>query len=108
MKCKWSETDKDCPEGRRSMTCVRCGLSLCVPLATERIHATCRVPGWGDYLAHFLVTWFGVDKDRFTKWVRLIRPQATGCGCQPRQEVVNEVGWLFERLWRAIRMILRR
>lgn len=96
MNCKWEIIDGTTTEAGWCKTkCLRCGHITAPwpanePGSTHRRH--CPLPGWGDYLAHFLVVVFGVSKERFSGWVRLIHNQPS-CGCQQRQELVNEAGW---------------
>ena len=87
MKCMFIPHDGDC-----AFRCERCGRlafprTHCEP---KRIHAVCRVPGVGDWLAYYLA-WLGVTKDRVRRvkgWLGLARQ----CGCQERQEKLNRWG----------------
>lgn len=113
MNCRWQIIDgTDDDRGWVKTRCSRCQYVTAPWPARDpdhKHHRTCPLPGWGDYLAHFFVTWLGVSKERFSGWVRLIHDQPS-CGCQKRQDNLNEVGWKFERLWRwlTLKMKLRR
>lgn len=108
MNCKFVNSETEAPAGKRAVVCPRCNRqTFFVPLETQNyyVRRKCIVPGWGDYMAHFLVVVFGIDRARFTRWTALLRPRGKPCGCQGRQEAVNEAGWRFERAWQWLRRL---
>lgn len=94
MKCDFV------PVGDGSFRCRRCQRLPVWPndhSDPARIHATCRLPGVGDWAAYYLA-WFGLTKDRVRRvkgWLGLQRK----CGCQERQETVNRWGHRLRRAW---------
>lgn len=100
MNCQFQPTDEPDDNGRRKYRCIRCGRNT-APTASERdrIFATCRVIGLGDYVTYWLAL-FGLTKER-VEWF-------TGkpCGCAQRQKSLNTFGerwrhWWNSRLWTA-------
>ncbi len=90
MQCKWTEIEQPNADGWRRVKCMRCGRTTApTPHPHAQILATCRVLGYGDYLAA-LLSLFGLTRGR-TEWIaRLFGKQ--GCGCDGRQESVNKWG----------------
>ena len=88
MKCDWEEFDAPDEHGYRKVRCRRKGCGRVTgrtPHVLGKIHATCRVWGWGDYVAAFFAR-LGITKGYVS--------QLTGrdCGCQKRQEKLNTLG----------------
>jgi hypothetical protein len=90
MLCQWEDTLDVDERGWRKVRCTRCGrLSGYTPHPHERIFATCRVLGWGDYVSLFLAL-FGITKGRANAVAR--RLGFRNCRCRERQERVNRAG----------------
>jgi|GEM_PF-4234113 len=101
MNCKWADHGEPDARGWRRVKCTRpaCGItSGYTPHPHERIFATCKVWGWGDYLAASLAM-VGITSERVS-W--LIGRE---CECARRQEEFNTFGervqaWYKRRLAR--------
>ena len=96
MKCKWQEIEEPDERGWRRVRCVRCGLTTGkTPHTFDKINSQCAIPGWGDWVAHWIITWLGIDKGAIAQKLGLTR---VGCGCEQRQEIINEAGWQVQVL----------
>jgi hypothetical protein len=112
VRCDWEDYDERDDRGWRRVKCKRCGMITGrTPHTFDRIKSECRVPGWGDWLAHFLATWTGITKENTAATLRrfgLIK-QAQWCGCQQRQEAVNSLGqWVEMAIAKAVSFFRKR
>src|SRR3954466_7819092 len=80
--------------------CRRCGYCFKTPAANAP-HKTCDHPGWGDRLANGLA-FLGITKARVSTVKRFVTRSNAGCGCQARQEIVNEIGDVPQTLWQRL------
>lgn len=94
MRCDFQPITDPADSGQRRYKCARCGQETApTPFGPDRIHATCRIPGWGDYVAYYIAWCTGITKADMKRWFG-------GCKCQERQEKLNTWGERFSRLWR--------
>lgn len=102
MNCKWLEIETPDDKGLRRTRCARCGHTT-APWPGDIHHRRCPIPGWGDWVGHWLAILLGVDKPTFATWLRRLRLSNTGaCGCPQRQEALNDAGWWVEKLWQRL------
>ena len=86
MDCKFQNDSTPDDSGFRFVRCRRCGFTSPRPLATplSRIFRNCGKPGLGDRIAAWLA-WLGITKAK-------VAEVTGGCGCDARQEALNELG----------------
>jgi hypothetical protein len=93
MRCDFEPTGEMDEQGWQKWKCSRCErLTGFTPHDAARIHATCRVPGWGDYVAWGISRYLGITKDDVKKWVGW-------CPCEQNQNLLNRLGhWAAKSL----------
>lgn len=100
MRCKWKDITEPDAKGFRRVQCVRpaCGIkSAPTNQPHERIHCTCKVWGWGDYLAAGLQL-IGITSQEIS-WLI-----GRDCGCARRQEALNTWGeWIQDKVRQLLR-----
>jgi hypothetical protein len=113
MNCIWEEIEAPDKQGWRKVRCVRCGrLTGKTPHTFDRIYATCRLNGLGDYVSWCLAK-IGLTKDRWARfllrigWLKEVPVKGCG-GCERRQLVLNEWGERWRQRYLAARSICRR
>jgi hypothetical protein len=95
MRCDFKPITEPDEQGQRSYECWRegCGRKTApTPHGPDKIHATCRVIGWGDYVTYYLAL-LGLTKQR-VQWLTR-KP----CGCEARQEAINTWGERLRAWW---------
>jgi hypothetical protein len=98
MKCDFKPSTEPDENGFKRWKCARpeCGFQTGpTPHGPElfRNFPSCRVPGLGDYAAHWLTILTGITKADLTRWL------GKDCGCDGRQEKLNTWGERLRAWW---------
>lgn len=95
MRCTFQPVTEPDERGWRTYQCSRDGCKLKTaptPHGPEKIFATCRVIGWGDYVTYYLAL-LGITKQRI-EWITR-KP----CGCEERASQLNSWGERLRAWW---------